>query len=257
MSHAVADPRRDLSELGYCVLPAVVGASWVERIREAMRAELERIGPLASLPRGAGLDDLTPDERALVAGNFPRDFKGSPLVREVLESLPLQAALRELLDSDRLYLHFYPTPRHVGPGNGRAAVPRHTDRQYNDHMSSFVTLWVPIDCHRPEQGGITVYPGTHRAPTQNTSRRSDDGLWFEATGQNASNGELLVLRPGDALVLDQHLLHESAPNRSQRTRLSIDYRLFGANATTSKHYYDLQSRRVIAPPDGDRHVRHV
>lgn len=244
-----------LQQNGFVVLKGVIDVGALDRVRAAMIAEVGRIRrPDAPLTE-AILEKMLPEERDLVSGNFPRSFKSSSLLRELVDAAPVREAMKALLGTERLYLHMFPSPRHIAPGNGLAAVPRHTDRQYNDHMSTFVTLWVPVDCFTPDRGGVIVHPRTHLNPTMNTSQRTTDGLWFEATGEAASNGQLLVLSPGDALVLHEHLLHESAPNRSNAYRFSIDFRLFGDRATTTKHYYDLQTHTVFEPPNGERHVR--
>jgi ectoine hydroxylase-related dioxygenase (phytanoyl-CoA dioxygenase family) len=149
----------------------------------------------------------------------------------------------------------YPSPRAVLPGNALAGVPRHTDRQYNQHMSHFLTVWAPIDCFDPEMGGVIVHPGSHRMLTPPTEQRTPGGLWFSETGAVAQDsGVLQVLRRGDALLIDEHLLHASAPNRSTRTRLSIDLRVFGDHGVTTKHYLDCQDWTVYAPPAGKRHA---
>ena len=89
------------------------------------------------------------------------------------------------------------------------------------------------------QGRGELFTGATVAPT--------DG-WIP--GIDVARFERVVLEPlapGDVVVMGNETVHESMPNKSGRTRLSIDFRFFGDNSQSSKHYLDLAQRRVIAP----------
>ena len=53
--------------------------------------------------------------------------------------------------------------------------------------------------------------------------------------------------PGDIVVMGNETVHASMANLSSRTRLSVDFRFFGEDSRSSKHYLDLAERRVVAP----------
>src|SRR5208282_2349314 len=56
--------------------------------------------------------------------------------------------------------------------------------------------------------------------------------------------------PGDVLIFHRYMLHASLPNNSDRIRLSLDMRYFGAEGRTSKHYLDVQQAIVYEPFTG-------
>lgn len=196
---------------------------------------------------------MTREDRDIISGNFTQAVKADSRLWEVLRSPRLATLLRALLSSSKLYLHMYPSPRYVAPGNDLAAVPLHTDRQYNGHLSSFITVWVPIEVSYPEMGGVIVYPQSHLVASNETQSSVKGGLWFAPLGEPVEEGILALANEGDVLILHESLLHKSAPNRSSHLRLSADFRVFGDHASTSKHYLDCQSWTVVAPGKGDRH----
>jgi ectoine hydroxylase-related dioxygenase (phytanoyl-CoA dioxygenase family) len=61
------------------------------------------------------------------------------------------------------------------------------------------------------------------------------------------------MRPGDVLALNPMVIHRSMPNRSERTRFSIDFRFFGDADTSAKHFLDLRTWQVVAPEEGAQH----
>ncbi len=247
-----------LSECGYAVVANAIDTRAISEVRTWLQGEAAaaraRLAALRERADAAGTP-LDEEGSALFSGNFPGRVKGSPLLWRLLaDSPPLLAALRAVLRSDRLYLHMYPSPRFIDPGNDAAGVPTHVDRQYNSHLSDFVTVWVPIDCFEAHVGGVAVHARSHHGKTAwRDVPRLSSNLWFEAI-PSTGGGELLVLRPGDALLIHPDTLHASGLNRSEKTRLSCDFRVFGRHDTTTKHYLDLTLQQVFEPGTGERHV---
>lgn len=193
---------------------------------------------------------------ALLSGNFSREVKAHPSLWALLSETRLRSVLKTVLRSENLYLHMFPSPRHVAPSSRYAAVPRHVDRQYNSHLSNFITVWVPVETFEPNMGGVCVFPGTHFS-TEHFSggdgRRLETDLWFAPIRQDLDEGVLAEVPRRGALLLHQSLVHESVLNRSSMTRLSVDLRIFGDRDRTTKHYLDLQTFEVFEPPTGEIH----
>ncbi len=252
---------RDLAEQGYALVRGVVPVELLEAVRRRLAssaadavAQVERhFGrDAASLCTGLDAPSISALPRALqdaISGNFPPDVKGDHSLLELLRTPKLTGVLRSVLGSDRLFVHAYPSPRFVLPSNNLAAVPRHRDRQYNDHLSRFVTVWVPIDCFFRERGGVLLYPKSHTDRAEGTRRRAD-GLWFEPVSTRGRAGVQEDVAPGDVLLLHEGVVHESVPNTSDGTRLSIDFRVFGAGDTSTKHHVALDTMILHAPGEG-------
>jgi len=52
---------------------------------------------------------------------------------------------------------------------------------------------------------------------------------------------------GDAVILGRTTIHESMPNKSDRVRVSCDFRFFGERSHSTKHYLDLASNTIVSP----------
>jgi hypothetical protein len=189
------------------------------------------------------------EDRHVLLGHFPLAVR----LDEMLWRLPLaladQAFLYELLGAKRLFVHMPPTARFVLPGNVKAAVPAHQDITYNKHLGPFCVVWVPLVEIDGSCGGMAVFPRTqgrgelYRGATVAPS----DGWLSPIDTSGFERVELQPLSPGDVVVMSNETVHESMPNRSPRIRLSVDFRFFGDNSNSSKHYLDLAERRVVAP----------
>ena len=195
-------------------------------------------------------------ERDTLSGNFVQATRLSERLWQIPRLRELQAALRDVLGTGRLYMHMLPSVRYVLSDNRHAAVPAHRDTSYNGHMTDFVTVWVPLVEIDDACGGVRVFEDSaaHSSTSDAAPGMLDNGLWFAGSETRAYKARDCILSPGDALFLDNGILHESLPNRSGRTRYSIDFRFFGENATTTKYYLDMQDWRVYAPGTGSRHA---
>jgi hypothetical protein len=47
--------------------------------------------------------------------------------------------------------------------------------------------------------------------------------------------------------MGKRTMHESMPNSSDRMRLSCDFRFFGEQSHSTKHYLDIAANTVVAP----------
>src|SRR5262249_62220932 len=98
-------------------------------------------------------------------------------------------------------------------------------------------------------GGMAAYPRSHgRGELLKGASTAGADNWLPGVDTSElERVELHPLGPGDVVVMSNETVHESMPNRSGRTRLSIDFRFFGDNSRSSKHFLDLAQRRGVAP----------
>jgi hypothetical protein len=192
---------------------------------------------------------LPPEDRHVLLGHFPLTVR----LHETLWQIPLKLAeqplLYELLGAERLFVHMPPTARFVLPGNEKAAVPAHQDVSYNKHLGPFCVVWVPLVDIDRACGGMAVYPRTqgHGELFAGDTVAPTEGWIPDLDVAELTRVELFPLAPGDVVVMGNETVHESMPNRSTCTRLSVDFRFFGEASRSSKHYLDLAERRVVAP----------
>jgi ectoine hydroxylase-related dioxygenase (phytanoyl-CoA dioxygenase family) len=187
---------------------------------------------------------LPKETRDVAIGHFPLAVRLSERLWPIATALrPLVAAL---LPAGRVAVHLPPVARFVLPRNARAGVPPHQDFRYNTHLPHFLTVWVPFVDIDERCGGVVVFDGPRgddlRLP-------APDGPWLGGVATDGFMPRRLDLLRGDVLVLDDRIVHGSAPNLSDRFRISADYRFFDGAQRSRKHSLDLDSMTVILPAE--------
>lgn len=195
--------------------------------------------------------NLTEHHRHMFLGHFPLDVRLAEPLREIPRFLNSHPLLFELLSTRRLYAHMPPTARYVLPHCSLARVPLHQDISYNRHMGDFCVVWVPLVPIDRACGGMAAYARTHNAREMVVERQhaAADG-WLPPIDTGLADGERVVLAPldpGDLVVMGKRTMHESLPNSSDRLRLSCDFRFFGEQSHSTKHYLDVAANTVVAP----------
>jgi ectoine hydroxylase-related dioxygenase (phytanoyl-CoA dioxygenase family) len=192
---------------------------------------------------------VSPDDRHVLLGHFPLPVRLSQALWQVPLALAEQPLLYALLGVTKLYVHMPPTARFVLPGNAKAAVPAHQDVTYNKHLGPFCVVWVPLVEIDRACGGMAIYPRTQgRGELFSGDAIAPADGWIPGVEvTDLERVDLYPLAPGDIVIMGNETVHESMPNLSSRTRLSVDFRFFGDNSRSSKHYLDLAARRVVAP----------
>jgi hypothetical protein len=253
-------------EEGYQVLRGLVDPVVVAQVREFLEAELsasagmvrralgvdDEGADLATVAKQAvesgRFDELEFETQQLLSGHFALNTRLSDRLWPIASQPGVRSVLEAIFEDNRLFMHMPPAARWVLPGYRQSGVPAHQDVSYNQHMSDFVTLWVPLVRTDEECGGVAVFAGSH-APQERPTQKSDR-FWLESVGTAGFTRVHESMEPGDALLLNRWIVHESMPNRSARMRLSIDYRFFCGRDQSTKHHLDLQRMEVIAPGAG-------
>ncbi|MEA2908914.1 MAG: phytanoyl-CoA hydroxylase [Bradyrhizobium sp.] len=196
--------------------------------------------------------ELTERHRHMFLGHFPLKVRLAEPLREIPRFLNSHPLLFDLLSTRRLYAHMPPTARYVLPHCSLARVPLHQDISYNRHMGDFCVVWVPLVPIDLACGGMVAYARTHNAHEMVVERRqvAADGWLPPINTGSADDGKRVVLAPldaGDVVVMGKRTMHESMPNSSDRMRLSCDFRFFGEQSHSTKHYLDIAANAVVAP----------
>jgi hypothetical protein len=263
-SEGPARARQIFRDEGIVVIKQALPAEACRATRDYLSAALDRMADLFAR-HGIALDApacgkqvarlldaptaVPPEDRHVLLGHFPLPVRLNEALWQIPLELAAQPFLYELLGVTKLFVHMPPTARFVLPGNVKAAVPAHQDVTYNKHLGRFCVVWAPLVAIDRACGGMAVYPRTHgRGELFAGSAVAPADGWIPAVDvAGLARVELIPLAPGDVVVMGNETVHESMPNSSARTRLSVDFRFFGDNSRSSKHYLDLSARRVVAP----------
>lgn len=254
----------NLSQRGYDIVRGVVPDEVLATVRGFLEGEvLATVDPILrelGLRDDADLRDalaggritnetyrsLGDEGRKAVTGHFRLEARLSPVLHAIPRATPVLELLRRVLGSERVRMHLPPVARFVHPGNRLAGVPAHRDAVYNGHMTDFVTMWVPLVPIDRSCGGVTFFTGVGPDPAESV-QQNDDEPWLSAVDTRAASGIHHAMTPGDVLLFDKQILHQSAANTSDRTRLSIDFRFFGELDATTKPFLDLETGEAIQP----------
>jgi hypothetical protein len=119
-------------------------------------------------------------------------------------------------------------------------VPWHQDFGASDPTVgpvNLVTAWIPLSPASPRHGGLELIPRSHQLGWL-PHRRGERGPEVEpevlaaALRQHHNLQPVAVnAQPGDVVLFDQLTLHRSLPNRSRRSRWSLDLRYCKAGSS--------------------------
>jgi hypothetical protein len=189
-------------------------------------------------------ESLPSATRSILVGHFELETRLNPSLWVIPRSKGIQSLLNDVFSQQKVFMHMPPTARFVLPGNRWAGVPAHQDLSYNRHMQDFVTIWVPLVEIDKSCGGVVVHKGSGQLSEQPQISQSKL-FWQSAVADLGYEKFQPDMNPGDVLLLNRWVVHESAPNHSQQTRLSIDCRFF--TGSSAKHALDLQTWQVLEP----------
>ncbi|CAH2046117.1 unnamed protein product, partial [Iphiclides podalirius] len=135
-------------------------------------------------------------------------------------------ALEDIMETENIILHH--TKAHYKPPEKGASYPMHQDYQYFPYKNdSMVAAFINFDDSGPENGGLFVYPGSHKlGPLDDVGAR--ETKQFHYVDQNKfpiEKATPVIAKRGDVVIFSYLLVHGSTPNFSKRPRrmLLIQY----------------------------------
>lgn len=229
--NAASALRRQLSEEGYVLLRGYLEAGDVEAVRSDFAAALAARGWLAEESSCV----IAPDVRPMAQG--VEEWNAGYGAVQALESFhrlahhPRLASLIELLYGSETPTWCHPS--HVArlalpDPRGRIVTPPHQDFAAFEVTTDVIGTWIPLMDIPESMGGLRILRGAQKRgfvtpPPGRTGRMAwlltdeevspDDPAWATADYEQ-----------GDVLVLHALSLHAARPNRTDRLRLSIDFR---------------------------------
>ncbi|MCB1049033.1 MAG: phytanoyl-CoA dioxygenase family protein [Acidobacteria bacterium] len=252
----------EFREKGYYLSKQLLSAEWVKIIKGFLTQELplclekvQKEVPIADWSCWGSalqnwliekdLSQLSGEIRNVLCGHFRLETRLNPILTTICQQRFLIDTVRALLGEGFLCLHMPPVARFILPNNPFSRVPAHQDIQYNSFLGHFLTAWVPLVPIDDKCGGVLVYEGR----PEGVLSASDPGgpFWLPKTDPQDREVRVLSMQPGDVLFLDPYILHESAPNRAEFARLSLDYRFFLRREKAQKHYMEVDTLQLVSP----------
>lgn len=230
LGHPAALRERMRSD-GYLFLRGLVDPTRLATLREAILSICNTHGWLdPAHPIAAGVPLGPPrlegqDAYAIVYDDVQRL---EPLHR--LAHLPtITNVMAELVDPP-LLVHPLAVSRLMFPRCQEFATPPHQDYPNNQGAVEMYAVWIPLGSCPRQLGGIAVLTGSHHYGV--LPAKASLGAGYRSVIPNAALASLRWVSgdfaPGDVLIFHALTVHRSLANRTDRLRLSVDYRYSSA-----------------------------
>lgn len=215
-----------VAEDGYLFLPGLIPAADILAARRRMVEMLDAAGWL----QRSGPDDLAavtrPEAFVLDTDPVATDLVLRQSVLAEVLAIQHHPALLGLFE--RLYGEpVLPLPRvlvrNMFPRAEEHTTPQHQDYPHVQGSRRLITCWVPIGDCDADMGGLAVAAGTNRLgvlPIEPSMGAGGMSVPGDYTGSWASS----PFAAGDVLLFSCLTVHRGVPNRSDRMRISVDFR---------------------------------
>jgi hypothetical protein len=211
--------REQYFEDGALAVPGYVADAWLRRLRAVVEAKIAESRALS----------VSDDQFDLAPDHSPEKPNIRRLRKAVDQHPELWAFARDPVVVDLVAdllgpdVRFHSSKLNFKWSDGGEAVRWHQDIQAWPHTNfAVLTFGVYLDDTGPEQGPLTVLPGTHRGPL--FDQFDDDGRWTGAlsardvAGLPTDKATDLCGPAGTVVLLDCRVVHGSAINDSPRMR---------------------------------------
>ena len=136
----------------------------------------------------------------------------SSIFTNLLMHPKLLDAVEDIMETENIILHH--TKAHLKPPEKGAPFPMHQDYHYFPYeKDSMLAIFVHLDDTTPENGGLAVYPGSHKlGPLKDKSNKPG----FHYVDQDKFSIEQAVpvhAKKGDVVIFSYLLVHGSYVNQ--------------------------------------------
>lgn len=213
-----------------------------------VRAELDRYmrEDLASKPKDART--LEPDGRTV--RNLWRLEQHNDYFRELGQRESITSLVAELVNGDPVLagVETFNKPARVGTG-----VPYHQDNAYFCRTPpDMLTVWIAIDAVTVDNGAIYFVKGSHRnglLPSTPSGVTGNSVGLAEPPSVPRSEQFCATLDPGDATIHHCEVIHHSAPNETDCSRLGLLLVYRGAHTQINAELQEVyDAARTATPP---------
>jgi ectoine hydroxylase-related dioxygenase (phytanoyl-CoA dioxygenase family) len=198
---------------------------------EAMLADAVGVARRAAVGEEVRPALVLPEAQAGFSGTHPEDLISKvfrlhrrPVFRAFLETEGVTTIVADLLgpDVDCFLSQF------IFKNPGAWGQPWHQDSYYFPFSPArpIVGLWLAVTEATLENGCLHVVPGSNHEPVHEhvPDRRPNANYGYvEIVDHDMQAAEPVLMRPGDLLVFDSHLMHRSTDNTSDGIRAAMVY----------------------------------
>lgn len=225
-SPALSDPqklRRQMDECSYLFLPGLLAKRVVHEVYEAIMT--------VCLTQGWADEEGEARGDAVVEGEERFWEVYDPVQKlELFHGLAHRPEILNVIEAlvqEKPLVHPRNIARIVLPQTEHFTTPAHQDFVHIQGTVETYTCWFPLsDCPR-EMGSLIVLAGSHHQSVLPVHRASGAGGLGVKTDHLGLAWHGNDFAAGDVLIFHSHTVHKALPNRTQKIRLSVDYRYQG------------------------------
>ncbi|MGC5033401.1 phytanoyl-CoA dioxygenase family protein [Micromonospora sp. DT229] len=230
--------RQRIDTDGYLFLKGLLPTAEVAAVRADILRLCAEADWLAEGGAGDGVVDVTascqpPDPRYYAV--YQRVISLESFNR-LAHATPLLDMMKTLLGHDDVIPRPARLARLIFPQPDVGATPPHQDYPHEQGTPEAYTAWVPLGKVPRQQGGLAVWPGSHRHGVfDHGFVPGVGGLGIRVDGLGAS-WLTADFDPGDVVVFHSMTVHKALPNRTaDRIRISADFRYQRASTPLAPH----------------------
>lgn len=217
--------RRRMTEEGYLYFPQLIEPETVLGVRAQI---LEELGKVGWLEEGSDPTEARPGE--LIRRFGDENWWEGYVAIQRLESYhalahhPGVTGIIGKLVHGELVVQPMKIAR-VNYPNSDYPTPPHQDYFFVRGHSDVFTAWIPLGDCPSDLGGVQVAPGTHTTGLREVEAAQGAGN-IQAILEEGESQHLITAdyRAGDVLIFHSLTVHTAPPNRSDRLRISADFR---------------------------------
>lgn len=218
---------------------------WLEKSNVEPKLKKSKVYSLhqKKLPYYAQYHKLPKDLEHYLVGEFDVETRTSKKIQSFLSKTKFVNSIKNFTNLNRFLIKFPPSPTFT-KGEKTSSVPLHQDWIYNQSLSDFVTVWIPLVTITDKIGGLVFYEGSHMNKKIEHIKGKDWDFEFELTKIKKFKRTHAKVKKGDLLLFHPYTLHKSAPHTSNKKRMSMNVRVFGFSNKVTSSYFDPQSRKI-------------
>ncbi|XP_050551249.1 phytanoyl-CoA dioxygenase, peroxisomal-like [Spodoptera frugiperda] len=218
MGRLTSEQKQFYKDNGYIVLKAVLPEDELNAISEEYDKLFARKNQdkMESSWVGSDADDRRSNATQTVKGIHNLQYHHA-VFNTFLFNKELLDALEDIMETSDIVLHH--TKAHFKPPEKGAAYPMHQVSSFFKFLKTMVAAFLHLDAAGPDNGGLCVYPGSHRlGPQEDVGASESNFHYVDQTKFPLERATPVVCERGDVVVFSYLLVHGSPSNRSPRPR---------------------------------------
>ncbi|CAB3219829.1 unnamed protein product [Arctia plantaginis] len=219
MGHLTTEQKEFYKKNGYVVVKNVLSEEELNEISKEYDELFARKNQekMESSWAGSDANDRKTDSNYTVKGIHNLQYHHA-VFASFLYNKKLLDALEDIMETNNIVLHH--TKAHLKPPEKGAAYPMHQDYHYFPYeKDSMVAAFLHLDASGPNNGGLCVYPGSHKLGPQEDVGAKESNFHYVDQLKFPVDGATAVLADrGDVVIFSYLLIHGSPANVSTRPR---------------------------------------